>query len=270
MRITASVLRGFIRETLLREADPTPGPMPGTPGKVVKNKSVLMQLQEIIGATKTGVYDDQTETAWDTFVDKNFAKAEVFDATIDEVKNDWASAAPKITSIGGAPASFEPNIKGMYNFALQLTNLNDTSDAQQAQVSDNSVPAPKGPWRTDAQPDVWPTGVTLDDANEWDVYLEDDYLFKTNATPVVMYDAYDTIVKALQSNKEVSLIGANGSLGYIDTDQDGYADDDVAGGVFPITIKDISTLDSIFKGTAAEQESKSESEKRFSSEEDET
>ena len=246
MRITASVLRGFIRETLLREAPL--GPLPGDPGKVVKNKSVLMQLQAIIGASQTGIYDVQTENAWDEFIDKN-VKAEALTgaATIDTIKSDWSTAAKDVTYQDDKITKFTPDIKGMLNFAMIVEPVNAQTAqtvAAPAVVNDVeiAVDLKHRPYLTDFDPPdmPWPSGVTLRDAELWFGYIDhaevgDDQWKSAN----VIWPYYNEFKDAILAGKVVQLVGVNQSERDADADDEGFT---------AINVDDVRTLDNIFNG----------------------
>ena len=212
MRITASVLRGFIRETLLREAQGLAGPLPGDPGKVVKNTSVLNQLQKIIGATKSDKYDDQTETAWDAFIDANVEGTDLVGASPDDVKTDWADAAKKMKlSDYLNNLTFTPDIQGMLSFA-EVFGHDSTETAPTIAGKDNDVKIGDG----------------RQHAYESQEMIED-------------YEVFAGVI-----NKYIGDPDNKPFLLLVGKDKD-YANNMAAGKVWWFRIKDIATLDKIIR-----------------------
>lgn len=234
MRITASVLRGFIRETLLREAAGPLGALPGASGTSVKNKTVLKQLQAIIGAKESGVYDDETENKWDEFIDANVKDADVAGVFIEDVKTDWAAATKEMALSDALDSlTFTPDIQGMLSFAKVFKPAVDDDD-------DEDDVTGGLPYRiSQDDPDVWPVGLTLDDADVWQAYAFGDAntVATTRNTADEMRARYDELVTKIKAGKMINLVGhprsPRASL---------YAGIPL----WPYSIKDINTLDAIF------------------------
>ena len=238
MRITETNLRNLIRQTLL-EAAGSVGPMPGTPGKKVKEKSTLTALQRLIGADESGMYDDKTETAWDDFVDKHTSGINLIGATPDMIKTNWASAAPKIKSMKGKTVSFTPDIKGMYQFALALSPKEEQEPQAQASASfaPLSTTAAQRLYRSSLNDlDVWPEGSTLDDADKW--YYTIDEEPGEWITTGEMVTKQDELRDAIEANSVVRIAGLT------DDEYDAMLGTDKA--LYPITIPDVETLDAIY------------------------
>jgi len=236
MKITESVLRKFIRETLLREG--LAGPVPAAPGTAVRNKSVLSQLQAIIKAPESGVYDAATENAWDNFVDDNVPPAQIAssDTMIEKIKIDWASAAKDVkVGIDGVVQSmtFTPDIKGMLKFAEFFA---PAADDEEDNEDEDDVTGDL-PYRlSQEETDVWPDGLTLDDADVWQAYAFGDANTVATArnTANEMAARYDELAAKIAAGKMINLFG--------------YTPGEIAEGtsLFPYRIKDIETLKSIF------------------------
>jgi len=252
MRITASVLRGFIRETLLREASGPAGPLPGDP-KSVKNTTVLKQLQKIIGAEESGVYDNATENAWDAFIDTNVEDKDLVDATPEEVKTDWAAAAKEMKL--GADftfpfngLTFTPDIKGMLSFAevfkpaseTEVTVASDEDDSEESlEIPAGAGHRPYDVLSNNAEKE-WPEGATLDSAQYWTFWIDDVQQNTGNwLNKMQMRNSYEQLHTAVENSNRVEIMG-------IDETEIDQLDN-----LYGIYIPDVETLDKIFnKGSS--------------------
>jgi len=238
MRITESVLRGFIRETLLREAPV--GPLPGDPGKNVKNTTVLRQLQKIIGAPESGVYDDATENAWDDFVDAHVPAADLVVATPDEVKTDWASAARKMKLSDELNSlTFTPDIQGMLSFA-EIFDPDSTTETVTTVAGKDDDAA--HPYRTsEDDTSLWPDSLNVETITNWLVQIGTGRQRKyTSAEMIADYDVFADVINRHISDPAKPALYLAGK----DDDYDAYANGD---GVWYYPITDIATLDKIIK-----------------------
>ena len=243
MRITASVLRGFIRETLLREAQGLAGPLPGDPGKVVKNTSVLNQLQKIIGATKSDKYDDQTETAWDAFIDANVEGTDLVGASPDDVKTDWADAAKKMKlSDYLNNLTFTPDIQGMLSFA-EVFGHDSTETAPTIAGKDNDVAVTSHPYKTSADDtSLWPDSLNVETITKWLVKIGDGRQHAYESQEMIEdYEVFAGVI-----NKYIGDPDNKPFLLLVGKDKD-YANNMAAGKVWWFRIKDIATLDKIIR-----------------------
>lgn len=235
MRITASVLRGFIRETLLREAAGPLGPLPGASGTSVKNKTVLKQLQAIIGAEESGVYDDETENKWDAFIDANVKDEDVAGVSIEDVKTDWAAATKEMTLSDKLDnLTFTPDIQGMLSFA-KVFKPAAGEDAGEDDATGGL------PYRlTPGEPDVWPAGLTLDDGDRWMAWVESDPVPTTAYRAPDMFNRFVELKTAIEAGKRVWLCG--------------YPDARDGATLYAYSITDVTTLDSIFVFSSGDEE----------------
>jgi hypothetical protein len=256
MRITASVLRGFIRETLLREERGTNalGDVPTAPIKVNRSDTaILKNLQSLIQAPMSGEYDADTENAWDDYIVTNIVNINTInDAPAvnmsEDIRKDWATAAVAITTVNGAKETFTPDIKGMYNFAFLIApkTVVVSTAAGNEDDSEESIEIPAGAGRrpydvlSNNAPKVWPEGATLDSARYWTFWIDDVQQNTGNwLNKIQMKNSYDQLRSAVENSNRVEIMG-------IDETEIDRLDN-----LYGIYIPDVETLDKIFnKGSS--------------------
>lgn len=122
-----SSLRLFVR-TILRESSGDIGsdlvpPEYGWPAEIKPgSEESLKLLQRALGARETGLYDYQTEKAWDDLVHTSgkIRDTDIEGATTLELATDWKVNSGKIRKFHNMPRKYTPGFKGMLKFVLDF------------------------------------------------------------------------------------------------------------------------------------------------------
>ncbi len=122
-------IRLLVREILRESSDPLGAdlidpeyefPVEVPPG----SENTLRLLQKALGVSQTGVYDYQTEKAWDELTVRSgkVKDADIEGATTLDIARDWEINAPRIRKLFGKSRSYTPGLRGMLKFVLDVAD----------------------------------------------------------------------------------------------------------------------------------------------------